>query len=349
MRSWHSLLLLATAYGVLDPSTNPRAFEFAQGVIVDAVRSVVYMLNSEARIEAVSLSNGEVIATSTRGGKPLLLHDDVLLAAAQDRNDAMNIVGLTTKDLKPKFELELPLPGGVGTGSFYVGAGISGNEVIVQWRSIRRSNGPIPTREPAVVTNGFARIDPATGRLIATEEGEPPAPPQFEIPVTVQKLADEGRLASPLCLVDNFVAALQYAEENGNRDTILHHWSNDTGESTLTKSLFGSELTFRNFSRDCRHLLASKEMDGWIWHIYSVITGQQIAEFWNPLPGPEFFISGGSLIYQSPATGESIAGRLRIDPPRLVALDLNTGKELWARPIGETAYAGPYPGHPGKP
>ena len=345
MKSFYSLLMLMAACGSTHAATNARAFEFAQGVIVDALHSVVYMANAEARIDAVSLFDGKVIATSTSGAKPLLLYNDVLLAAAQDRIDTLSAVGLTTKDLKPRFELELPLPGRVGTGSFYVGARIWRNEIIVQWRSIRRPISAIPTREPAVVTTGFARIDPVTGRLIAAGEGEPPVPPtrQFEIPAAVQKLADEGKLASPLCSVDNLVAALQYVEENRKNRLVLRHWHKDTGKSMPTVSLFDSEFTFRNFSRDCRHLLASKAMDGWVWHIYSTITGKQIAEIHNALPGPEFFVSGDSLIYQSPASGEEIAGRLRIDPPRLVAINLDNGKELWARPIGETTYVGPYP------
>jgi hypothetical protein len=64
------------------------------------------------------------------------------------------------------------------------------------------------------------------------------------------------------------------------------------------------------------------------------------------LPGPEFFVTGGNLIYEAPAVGTPISGRLRIEPPRLVALDLNSGKELWARPIGEASYLGPSPSNP---
>jgi len=351
LKSFYSLLVLLAVCGIAHAAPNARAFEFAQGVIVDALHSVVYMSNAEARIDAVSLFDGKMIATSTRRANPLLLYNNVLLAAAGDRIDALSVVGLTAKDLNSKFELELPLPSRVRTGSFYVGARNWGNEIIVHWRSIQRPMSAIPTREPAVVTTGFARIDPATGRLIAAAEGEPPDPPtgQFEIPAPIQKLADEGKLASPLCPVDNLVAALQYVEENGKNRMILRRWRKDTGKSMPAASLFDSEFTFRNFSRDCRHLLASKEMDGWVWHIYSTITGKQIAEIHNPLPGPEFFVSGANLIYQSPAAGESIAGRLRIDPPRLVAINLDGGKELWARPIGETTYVGPYPGNPSDP
>src|ERR1700730_1739749 len=145
MKCWCSLLVLSAACGIAHAAPNARAFEFAQGVVGDAPHSVVYMLNSQARIDAVSLANGEVIATSTHGAKPLLLYDDVLLAAAEGRGDTLGVVGLTTKDLKPKFELELPLPSRVQTGSFYVGARNWSNEIIVQWRSIRRPISAIPT------------------------------------------------------------------------------------------------------------------------------------------------------------------------------------------------------------
>jgi hypothetical protein len=354
MKSWSSLLMLMVACGVTYPSGSARAFEFLQGVIVDALHSVVYMSNAAARIDAVNLLDGKVTGTSTSGAKPLLLYDDVLLAAAQDRIDALSVVGLTTKDLRPKFELKLPLPIRVRTGSFahtfYVGARIDGNQIIVQWRSIQRPISAVPTGEPAVVTTGFARIDPATGRLIAAEEGEPEVPPtpQPQIPVAVQKLADDGRLASQLCQVDNLVAALQYVEQDGKNRVVLRRWDKDTGKSMPDVSLFDTEFTFRNFSRDCRHLLASKGMDGFIWQVYSTATGQQIAEIHNPLPVPEFFVSGSNLIYQSPAAGgEAIAGRLKIDPPRLVAICLNDGKELWARPIGAPTYVEPSP--PGNP
>lgn len=50
-------------------------------------------------------------------------------------------------------------------------------------------------------------------------------------------------------------------------------------------------------------------------------------EISNPLPGPDFFVSGSDLIYLSPAGGRSIAGRLKIDPPRLVAINLIEGRD----------------------
>jgi hypothetical protein len=347
MKSWYLLLMLTAACGIAHASPDARAFEFAQGVIVDPAHSIIYMSNAEARIDAVSLSNGEVIASSARRAKPLLLYDDVLLGSAQERSDALSVVGLTATDLKPKFALQLPLPARAEEGSFYAGARMAGNEIIVHWRSIRRPVSGVPTHEPAVVMTGFGRIDPATGHLIAVAEGEPPAPPApQEIPAAAQKLADEGRLASPLCPAGELVVALQQAEENGRGQMTLQRWRKDTGDSLPAVTLFGGDFTFRSFSRDCRHLLASKPSERWLWQIYLSLSGELLAQIRNPLPGPEFFVSVGNLIYQAPAVGDSIGGRIRIDPPMLVALNLQDGRKLWERPIGEMTYVGPYPGNP---
>ena len=348
--TWCSLLMLTAACVITHAPANARAFEFAQGVVVDTRNSVVYMLNSRSGIDAVSLSTGEVIATSTDEARPLLLYDDVLLAA-QDRVDTLRVIALTMTDLKPKFALDLPLPSRAPTGSFHAGARIDGNEIIVQWRAVWRRVSAIPMREPANFATGFARVDPWSGRLIASGEGELRVPPAqgLAIPAAAQKLADDGKLASRLCPTDNLVVALQYVEKDGKKEMGLRRWRSDTGKNMPDKVLFDSEYVFRDFSRDCRHLLASKEMDGWVWRIYSTNTGEQIAEIHNPLPGPEFFVSKSNLIYQSPAAGQIVDGRLRIDPPRLVAINLDNGKELWARPIGEPTYAGPYPANPTGP
>jgi hypothetical protein len=207
-------LVLTTACGIADPSRKALAFEFAQGVIVDTSRSVVYIMNPEGRIDAVNLFTGEVIATSTRGAKPLLLYDNVLLAQAEakDQMHVLSVVGLTTKDLKPKFELDLPLPGQTQAsiddrlgGTFYASARIDGNEITLRWRSVQRLVSGVATGEPAHVTTGFARIDSTSGRLITSGEGEPSALgiAMDEILSNAKKPVNSGALASPLCAADN--------------------------------------------------------------------------------------------------------------------------------------------------
>src|SRR5262249_26055145 len=154
-------------------------------------------------------------------------------------------------------------------------------------------------------------------------------------PSTVEAVKEEAlggaaqpSASSPRCISDGRVAAIAYDDDA----VTLRRW-NKAGESLPDIRLFDGELVFRNFSRDCRHLLASKEEDGWHWHIFSVASGERVAQIPSSLPGPEFFVWKNSLIFEAPAVEKLDFGKLTIvQPHRLQAIDL-TGKELWARPI----------------
>jgi hypothetical protein len=337
---------------IVDPSRNALAFEFAQAAVVDSERAKAYLMAPETRIDEIDLSSGEILATSTRGAKPLLLYHNVLLTQAEPReqSERLRLVGLDSKDLNATFEVDLPLPAGVqaliddhlGT-SFHVSAQIDTNEIVVQWRSVRRRISGTPSNEPAHIATGWARIDPNTGHLVGSGSGEGPVREE-EFPATVRELAHSGALTNKPCRVDDLIAAIQYREDDGAATAILRRWQRQTGESLPDVKLFGSDLTFRTASADCRHLLASKAMDGWLWSIYSTRTGERVAQLHMREPASQFFIRDGSLFGISPARIVRADGHLKVDEPwRFMAIDLKTGKELWSRPIRETAYLGPYP------
>jgi hypothetical protein len=348
-------LALIGAYLIVDPR-NASAFEFAQAAVVDSGESVGYLMAPGARVDEVDLSSGDVLAISTRGSKPLLLFGDVLLTQADvhDQNERLRLVGLNSKDLSVTFEIDVALPYDVPASiddrlgaSFYVGARVDSGEIVVQWRSVQRRISGAPTNEPAHVTTGWAQIDPNDGRLTGSGVGEPPVREsrEGELPAIVRNLVDSGVLASQPCQVDDLVAAIEYRKDDGATTVRLRRWHRQTGESLPDVELFGSERTFRNFSADCRYLLASRATGGWLWSIYSITLGNRIAEVHMSLPASQFFISKTSLIYVLPAVFGRVDGQLRLNQPRkLLAVDLNTGKELWSRPIRETTYLGPFPG-----
>jgi hypothetical protein len=350
-------LALIGACIIVGTSRNARAFEIAQAAVVDSEKSTAYLMAPEARIDEVDLSSGQLLATSTQGAKPLLLHHSVLLAQAELREHSkeLELVGLNSKDLTVTFEVHVPLPAGVHAliddrlgSSFHVSARIDKSEIIVQWRSVERRVSGTPSNEPAHIATGWALIDPNYGRLTSSGSGEVPVPGRAgDLPAAVRKLMDARALATQLCRADDIVAAIQYREHDGATTAILRRWQKETGESLPDVKLFGSELTFRSLSADCRYLLASTAMDGWLWSIYSMTTGDKIAELHMPTPAAQFFIRDGSLFYISPAVIVRAGGPLKIDQPRrLLAIDLKTGKGLWSRPIRETTYLGPYPAKP---
>src|SRR5215471_6938255 len=345
-------LALIGACIIVDASPNALAFEFAQAAVVDSRKPVAYLMAPEARIDEVDLSSGQVLATSTQGARPLLLYDTTLLAQAEphEQSDSLRLVGLDTKDLGVIFELDVPLPASVHPSiddrlgsSFHAGARLDAGGIVVQWRSVERRITGAPTNEPARIAAGWARIEPNTGRLSSAGDGEAPVREE-DLPAAVRELAHSGALANKPYRVDDVISAIQYGEEGGATNAVLRRWSGQTGEALPAVKLFGSELTFRSFSADCRYLLASRAMDGWKWSIYSMATGDKIAELHMPAPAAQFFIRNDSLYYLVPATVVRAGGQLKIDQPRrLSAIDLKTGAELWSRPIRETAYLGSYP------
>jgi hypothetical protein len=337
---------------IVDTSRNALAFVFAQAAVVDPEKSVAYLMAPEARIDEVDLSSGQILATSTRAAKPLLLHDTLLLAQAEphEQSEKLRLVRLDAKDLTVSFELDVPRPAGVEAliddrlgQSFHVSARIDSGEIVVQWRSVQRRISGTPTSEPAHIATGWARIDPNDGQLTSSGGGEAPIREEA-LPAIVRKLVDSGVLAGHPCRADDLITAIEYRDDRGATTARLLRWYKETGEALPEVKLFGSELTFRTFSADCRYLLASRAMDGWLWSIYSMTTGDKVAEIHMDAPASQFLIRNGSLIYVSPAIIVRAGGQMKIDQPRrLSAIDLKTGSELWSSPIRETTYLGPYP------
>jgi hypothetical protein len=337
---------------VVDTTRSAVAFEFAQVAVVDPEKPLAYLMAPGARIDEVDLPSGQVLATSTQGARPLLLYNAILLAQAEpgEQSESLNLIGLNAKDLTVSFETAMPLPSGVHPsiddrlgGAFHVSGRFDAGEIVVQWRSVQRRVTGIPSSEPARIAAGWARIDPNTGHLISSGSGEAPVR-EAELPAAVRELVQSGALPNKPCEVDDLTAAIQYREEDGATSVVLRRWNKETGEALPDVKLFGGELTFRGRSADCNHLLASRAMDGWLWSIYSMVTGDKVVEIHMPAPAAQFFIRHGSLFYLVPATLLSAGGQLKINqPPKLSAIDLKTGGELWSRPIRETGYLGPYP------
>jgi hypothetical protein len=337
---------------VVDTSQSALAFEFAQAVVVDPEKPLAYLMAPEARIDEVDLSSGEMLATSTQGARPLLLYNSILLAQAEphEQSESLKLVGFNAKDLTVRFETAVPLPPGVHPliddrlgQSCHVSARVDAGEVVVQWRSVERRITGTPTNEPARVAAGWARIDPNTGHLISSGSGEAPVPEE-ELPAAVRQLVQSGAFPNRPCQVDDLIAAIQYGEEGGATSVVLRRWNARTGEGLPDVKLFGGDLTFRSLSADCRHLLATRAVDGWLWSIYSMATGDKVAEMHMSAPAAQFFIRSHGLFYTAPATVVRAGGQLKIEQPRkLLAIDLKTGRELWSRPLRETTYLGPYP------
>lgn len=165
----------------------------------------------------------------------------------------------------------------------------------------------IPSNEPARIAAGWARIDPNTGRLTSSGNGETQVREE-ELPA-VRELAHSGVFANKPCRVDDLIAAIQYGEEGGATSVILRRWNARTGGGLPDVKLFSGELTFRGLSADCGYVLASRPMEESLWSIYSMMTGERVAELHMSAPAAPFFIRRDSFFYIAPST---LITRLRL-------------------------------------
>lgn len=321
-------LLFATlgggAWGAPPPrvanADKSRPFEFRPGVIVDRARSAVYLMAPSPGIEAVELTSGATRWSTNEAAKPLLVHDDLLIAQAEpaDGGQFLGIVAIRISDptASPR-RFRVGLPEGVraaiddGPGErFAAEARIREGALVVSWRYSRHTlSGREPRRAArgAASDAGAALIDLVTGRVSSVE--------------------DE-----------------QSRERNPGSDA-------RSGELPSDPTPFGEGFTFRYQSADGRHLLASRHVprpspaaQGFSWRVHSSETGELVATFRHFLPAAWFFVAGETLVHESRPSGRLVAGAWVMERPlALRALDLGTGEERWFHPIRDTAYRGPVP------
>ena len=185
-------------------------FEFRAGVIVNSNLSTVYLMNPQHGIDAVDLSSGALLWSTTEAAKPLMLHGPLLLAQAESAtpSNLLRIVVLNTQDageLLLEATVQLPedvqvaIEDGLGT-TFRTSARLHENDVIVSWRfSKQHITGAPPGPDAKVlVTAGALRIDLETGHTDSLRSEEVPPTPEIRLPDEVARLVTLGTLPGPL-------------------------------------------------------------------------------------------------------------------------------------------------------
>jgi len=332
------------------------SFAFRPGVIVDPARSAIYGMAPERGIDAVDLVSGALRWHSDRATRPLLPFGDLLVAQAETPPGAAPRLRLVLLDVDdpaaPAREIDVPLPAGVEPridegleSSFELDAHVHGSDLVVSWSSTHRRATGTPSSGEAAVARGSVRIDPATGEFEAGDESA--APPAPEPPVALRQLQASGALPGPLRRAGNTWIALERTTSGARQRVALRRWDAGTGQALPDVPLFDGGLTFRSVSADGRHLLASRRDPAdpglWEWAIFSLETGRRVGAVRIDTPGARFFVHGGRLVYETSAILEPAGGAMRVEPPRLRAIDLESGSEAWSRPFRDTRYRGSAP------
>lgn len=359
------LLLGVNANGCATPQPSKKevckaanCFEFRSGVIVDPDRSAVYLMNIEGGIDAVDLASGKLLWRTDRVAKPLLCHDDLLVAQTEPQvgQHFLRIALLKTRDITagPRF-VDIPLPADVQAmiddrmeSTFSTAARIREDTLVLSWHyTYRRITGPPPGPDDQALdrkTTGSVGIDIHTGRIHPINEVA--ALPEPELPATVTRLKDGQAPPGPVWRVGNVLVAIQRATHEGKQRVGLQRWDAKTGEALAGVTLFEGGLNFRSVSADKSHLLASRraasDSRAWEWAVYSLETGAQVAELRHDAPAAWFFLSGSRLIHETNVTSRLVRDQVVVEPGKLRAVDLVTGAEVWTHAIRDTRYRGPY-------
>lgn len=336
-----------------------NCFEFRPGVIVDSHRSTMYLMNIQGGVDAIDLDSGRLLWQSDRAAKPLLCHEDLVVAQTEPPNGQqfLRIALLNTREITAEARfVDIPLPADVWAtiedqmeSSFSAAARIHERAVVLSWRyTYRRVTGPPPGPDDQTSdreTTGSVRIDIHTGQISPTHEVAAQSEP--ELPPGGTRLKGAQVPAGPVWRVGKVLVSVERTNHEGRQRVTLQRWDAETGEALADVTLFDGGLNFRSVSADKRHLLASRrdasDSRTWEWTVYSLETGAKVAELRHDTPAAWFFISGSRLIYDANVTSQLDGGQVVLGPRKLHAVALETGTEVWSHAVRDTSYRGPYP------
>ncbi len=318
-------LVLIVALGVLprlaaaQPGGAVTPFKLWRGVVADPARGEVYLMAPAGGVEALRVADGQVAWTSRDAAEPLAVAGGRLLCTAEPAAGGrrLEVVALDPASggaaaVRGSFELPRGVRAAVEDsfdGAFAPEASSGpGAGLVVSWQATSRITRGMPTEDDA---QGGPVRGPARGGAtfdLATGRMVPLAPGALGPPRPPQTpdIEQDERLAD--------VPGTQFRSADGAH--------------VMTRT--------RNENR--------RSPDRWKWSIFAQRDGTLVGGAALPASYSPFFVSGTRLVVVTTARQRrSAEGRLVSEPLTLRAIDLSTGREVWQRPVRDTAYSGPVP------
>ncbi len=293
----------------------------AEGVLIDEVRGLAYVMSPKGGLEAVDTISGAVVWSSKDAARPLLLVGDTLLAQAEPKGAGK--LELVTLDVAAagglKVRVESALPEGV-LGSvvdtlgkkFRLRAVADGNTALVAWRRVE-----LPGRFDVAAISADAE---APRRVAAPRE-------------------QEGALRFDLAS-----GATSEVPVGQVRDLARQQ------QASLAESDPAADGARRFVAQGGRHQLASAKLESeagrrFRWTLSDSASGRVLGTVESKVAAAPFAVAGERLLVVSQAEGERPAGSDQINerPLELRGHDLASGREAWAVAIRDTTYRGPFP------
>jgi photosystem II stability/assembly factor-like uncharacterized protein len=300
-----------------------KVFLLRPGALVDRGRQLLYIMAPNGGIEALKLANGEVAWATKDGAKPVAVVGDVLVtqAAPTAGANALKMVILSCENGKVVTTGSMGLPEGVRPSiqstphrTFSVAAApvAGGREAVVSWQVIERPKRALPpgTKDVLPGPGGGAAAPPAAAGVPATHG-------VFKV-----NLAD-GTTAPHEGPAPQAFAPLPPAPR--------------------IPDVPGPQLR----SADGRHVLArdpagapkrdAEGPPGLPWRsmvVFDQATKGLVGKFPTQLQPLSFFVDGPRIVFETAPFARGPRGSDE-EPAKVRAVDLETGKEVWSRPVRE--------------
>jgi hypothetical protein len=312
-------LALGAGNALAQQPTPASPYEFRSGVWLDAERGIAYLMAPESAVEAVDLGTGKDLWREKAMEKPLLASAGWLLGQKIESPDKLSLVMMNVEGQpQVKWNSAFQLPAGVEAAItdtkrsiFKVQACTRGAEIGVVWTSMTYEKPVLiePGRPESRTVTGNLLVSVAAGSIRESAERACPLP---EVPQTAGPIPAPGSTTS-------------------------------------------SGATVRYPSADGQHYLASRELPTsggtvptYQWEIYSTASGERVAQIQQPEVGDWFVVRGANLIVDTPPQaeleGDGTGAVREFEPPRLRALALASGQQLWSHEYRDTRFQGDFAG-----
>jgi hypothetical protein len=355
-------VLLCTLSPILIYAAGPAIYELAPGVVVDRDRSAVYAMHQDRSVEAIDLSNGGRLWLSEAAEKPLWVAGDTIYSQGfpETYRGNLSVVFLNAADGNASGELEIALPEGVSAPidqqrgkAFNISFRGDNQDLSASWDFLDQSATRFPwpdQQQPRVISErGAARLDPFS--RVATPVSPDAVSARALAPPAVARLLSDGDMREPFWLADTVAATVSnQPRSGGGRQIVLQRWDIASGDRRADSVLFEGQTVTQMASSDQQHLLVSSAtletvsgMHQYRWSLFSLETGEAVAELSMNSSFMPFSVVGGTLLQVTQPFGHRVEGNWVEVPPQIRLVDLQSGAVLWARPIRDTLDRGPVP------
>ena len=313
------------------------------GVVADPLAQRLYLMSPKGGIEAIGLASGNLLWTSRAADKPLAGFDDRLAAQADPTGGSQSIpiVLIDTKSGRVVSNVAIPMPTGVmppsiddrmGTSSSVV-ARVEHDGLLVRWTVSSRGVSPIQRPVDVRSESGATLINLQTLAVIPlTSDDLAEATLRSKISSDTSRLSGtEGLYFQPRA-AGQVLFSVKLGPASAGQDAVMKRWKLDSGEPLRDVDL-GAGFVDYAVSADNSLFLAIRRTTGagYLWSIYTIATGQLVAEVRLPDSSARSFFVWRSILI------------VRADELR--GVDLKTGTQIWTRALRDTSYRGSYPPH----